>query len=298
MTSKNAMMFALIAGLLVIGVGSQAQENPTPRINPRDLMPMYFLSLTAADLLLMRDGSVVSGHVQNDQFTLVSDQEDPRTFAIDELIAVFFGQNEDEPDRVYLSSGDRLLGNVEADTIDTLLSLDRSASIPRDQIRGIFFQLPALESQRQSSIAVVRQFTRQFSGFFGSLIASAAKFETLVFAGGGANSVLLGNREELAFTFESSIFGTFTFDPTDLAWVRFGQRPGEPDELVLKNGDRVSGRVTMSGNLQFQWPSLGLTASLSEETVSSEVRQIVFKIPVRFFGGGGGHPRQPTEDEN
>jgi hypothetical protein len=259
---------------------------------------VYFLSLTQADLALMRDGSVIGGQIQNGELTLASDQLGAQTFPIDELIAVFFGLNDEDPDRVYLRSGDRLLGRVEVEAIDLSLALDEAVSILRDQMRGIFFRLPTSESGRQASIAVVRQFTRQFGGFFSSLIASAAKFETLVFEGSGASSVLLENKEELAFTIESAIFGTFTFGPTDLAWVRFGQRPGEPDELVLKNGDRVSGLVTVSGEIRFRWPSLALDASLSGDELRSEIRQIVFKIPVRFFGGGGGQPARPTPDED
>jgi hypothetical protein len=245
----------------------------------------------------MRDGSVLGGQIQNGELTLSSDELGPQTFPIEELIAVFFGSTAGEPDRVYLRSGERLLGRVEAETLELSLALDEDVSLPRDRRRGIFFRLHQSETERQANIAVVRRFTRQFSGFFGSLIASAAKFETLVFAGEGASSVELENRDELSFTIESAIFGTFTFGPTDLAWVRFGRGPDEPDELVLQNGDRVSGRVTVSGEIRFRWPSFDLDVSLSGDELRSQVRQIVFKIPVRFFGGGG-EPRRPTPDDD
>lgn len=297
MRSRIAALLVLIAGLLLVGVGSQAQEGPPPRITPQDLLPIYFLSLTQSDLALMRDGSVIGGHIQTGEITLASDELGTQTFPINELIAVFFGSDEDEPDRVYLHSGDRLLGRVEAEALDLGLALDKAVSVPRDRMRGIFFQLPQSETERRASISVVRRFTHQFSGFFGSLIASAAKFETLLFEGNGASSVELENRDEPAFTLESTIFGTFTFGSKDLAWVRFGQRPGEPDELALKNGDRVSGRVTVSGDLRFRWPSLDLEGFLSGDELRSQVRQVVFKIPVRFFGGGGGS-RRPTPGDN
>jgi len=280
-------MIGIIAPLVGI-FGVRAQEEAAPPVfGPRDVLPLFFRSLQVADILLLQDGSVASAIVQNTEFTL-----DGQTLKRDEIIAIFFGDEDaGESDRVYLLTGERLTGELSVAHIEAELAFSQQRSLDSSMIKGVFFKLRARSEGQRFNPAVFRQ----LFGFFNALIVSVTKFDTVVFPDGRLASVTLEDRDQLAFTIDSSIFGTFTFTPIELAWVIFGQGANQPDQVALKNGDRVSGTVTAHGGLQGTLASGEIAFTLTQEQLRQQLRQIIFQIPVRFFGGGGQRPK-PTPD--
>lgn len=286
---RNPLLLLLMIGIIapLAGMfGVRAQEEAAPPVfGPRDVLPLFFRSLRVADIFLLQDGSVASAIVKNTEFTL-----DGQTLKRDEIIAIFFGDEDaGESDRVYLTTGERLTGELSVEHIEAELAFSQQISLASSMVKGVFFKLRAPSEGQHPAVF------RQLFGFFNALLVSVTKFDTLVFPDGRLASVMLEDRDRLAFTIDSSIFGTFTFTPTELAWVIFGQGADQPDQVALKNGDRVSGTVTAHGGLQGTLASGEIAFTLSQEQLRQQLRQIIFQIPVRFFGGGGQRPK-PTPD--
>jgi hypothetical protein len=285
---KRAVVSCLILVLflpLAVGIGLRAQEMPEVIFGPRDVLPLFFRSLTVADLIILEDGSVLSATVLTSEFIL-SSAKGTQTLNRDDLIAIIFESGvRDALDTLFLKAGEKLTGKLEFTEIEAELVLTDKISLnfEPDEIRAIIFRLPPEEELRRNPAI----FFRQLFGFFNPLLVSVTKFDTLVFLDGRVASVSFENRDELAFTIDSPVFGTFTFSAPQIAWVLFGRSPDQPDQLVLKNGDRVSGTVTAQQDLRGTLASGGMEILLLKDQLREQVKQILFKIPVRLFGGGG-----------
>jgi hypothetical protein len=269
----------------------QAQEDTAVTFGPRDILPMFLHSLRTVDLMILKDGSVLSGTVLTEEFTIEM-SSGTRALSREELVAIIFESGlRDALDRLFLKNGEKLTGRLTVEQLNAETTLLGEATLSADVLRFVLFQL-SLEGQRPQNPAL---FFRQIVGFLNPLLVSVTKFDTLVFPDGQVVSIETQNRDELAFTITSSIFGTFTFTPEQIAWVEFGQGPNQSDRLVLKNGDRISGTIAVSGPLQGALPLLGTSFTLNEAEMRAELVRIIFKVPVRLLGGGGRQRISPEE---
>ncbi len=294
---------ALIAALLLAALGGpgagfsalplRAQEGRPPVFGPQEVLPLFFHSLREGDLLLLRDGSVVSGRIPAEAFTLET-AEGPRTVAREDVVALVLARPDEEgaEDRLHTWEGERLAGRLQRDlTVEVVL--DRRVPLDPARVKAVLLQTDLIDPRRRPNPAVFRQ----LFGLFSDLLASVTKFDLLVFPNRWVASVALENRGELAFTLESPIFGTFTFGASQIAAVIFGRGENDPDVLMLQNGDRVSGRVTGRSDLSGTvagFPELAF--AFPKDALREELSRIVLKMPVRLFGGGG-RPVGPREDD-
>ena len=261
----------------------QAQEDSAITFGPRDILPMFLRSLRTADLIILKDGSVLSGRVLTEEFTIEL-SSGTRALSREDLVAIVFESGfRDALDGLFLKNGEKLTGRLTVEQLNAETTLLGETTFGADVLHFVLFQLP-LKGQRPPNPVL---FFRQIVGFLNPLLVSVTKFDTLVFPDGRVVSIETQNRDELAFTITSSIFGTFTFTPEQIAWVEFGREPNQPDRLTLKNGDRISGTIVVSGPLQGTLPLLGTSFTLSEEEMRAELVRIIFKVPVRLLGGGG-----------
>lgn len=292
-TLAVGLVWALLMPL-VIGPALKAQEGAQPPVfGPQDILPLFFRALSVADLTLFKDGNVLSATVQTAEFTLTSSTLGTKTFKHEEIVAIAFGDEESASDQIFLKSGDKLVGQLSPRSLEAVVALNQRASLEARTLKTILFKLPPPE-EGQPRPGPMRVFTQLF-GVFTNLLVSVTKFDILVFPDGRLASVLLDGRDELAFTFQSTFFGTFTFTPAQIAWVVFGDS-GQPDQLALKNGDRVFGSITAQQDLEGRLASVPVEFSFSKDQLRQQLRQVMFQIPVRLFGGGGGKPRKPIED--
>lgn len=296
-------MSAVALLLMVFGLGAalsavplQAQEGRPPVFGPQEVLPLFFRALGEGDLVILRDGSVASGRLPTDAFTLESETVGTQTISREDVVALVFANPEEEgaEDRLYTWGGERLVGKLQLQDLPAELVLGHEVSLDPSRVKAVLLQMDLRDPRRRPNPAVFRQ----LFGLFSDLLASVTKFDLLVFPDQWVASVALENRSELAFTLESPIFGTFTFEAAMVAAVIFGRGEGDPDVLVLQNGDRVSGRVTgqsdLSGTLA-GFPEVAF--AFPKDSLRENVSRIVLKMPVRLFGGGGGPPVSPREGD-
>ena len=297
---RRAWVVVLVTwGLLGLGVGTpplplQAQEGRPPVFGPRDVLPMFFRALQTADLLILRDGSVASGSLP-EEMALTLESGESRILPREEVVAVVLADPDDEnaQDRVFLQSGERLVGTL-ALGLPVEVVFSQTLQLDRGRVKAVLLRLPSQGRFRGINPAVFRQ----VFGLFNDLLVSVTKYDLLVFPDRRVASVVFENRSDLAFTLDSPIFGTFTFAARQLAAVIFGRDENEPDQLLLQNGDRVSGRVTGQSELRgtlAAWEEVSF--AFPKDALRAELREIVFKMPVRLFGGGGGRPVGPREGD-
>jgi len=298
---RAAFLTVLLLGALGLGIGMgsvslRAQEGRPPVFGPQEVLPMFFRALQEGDLLILRDGSVVSGRLEAESFTLQSETLGTQTLPREDVVAVVFANPEEEgaEDRLYTRSGERLAGQLQLKELPAELALEQRVSLDPARVKAVLLQMDLHNPRRRPNPAIFRQ----LFGLFSDLLVSVTKFDLLVFPNRWVASVVLENRGDLAFTLDSPIFGTFTFEAPMVAAVIFGRGENDPDVLVLQNGDRVSGRVTGQSDLSGTIAGFPETAfHFPKEALREELSRIVLKIPVRLFGGGGGRPVGPREGD-
>ncbi|MDH7504574.1 MAG: hypothetical protein QHH25_00255 [Candidatus Acetothermia bacterium] len=267
---------------------------------PRMAFFELFHALEAGDLILLQNGGLASGAVQEQQFTIGS-----RTLARDQILLIAWPaagttQEANPVAQVYLKDGSQVQGALQASSITLVLPTSESAALSVDQLRGIIFkverpEMPAPPEQpgaNPPSEAQVRQAQSSlfplFSGLQGSalfqaIIQGLQKFDLLVFPDG---EVLSGTIENQTFTLVSTIFGSHPLAVADLAQITFD----DPDVVVLRIGDRVSGIVTPDGDGKVRATlATGSAVRLAKE----ELGGISFKAPAGPLGGGGRPRFQP-----
>lgn len=295
------VLLAVLAvwGVWGVGIGSlslQAQEGRPPVFGPQEVLPLFFRALQEGDLIILRDGSVVSGRLETEAFTLESEVLGIQTVSREDVIAVVLGNPEEEgaEDRLYTWSGERLAGWLQLQELPAELVLEQQVSLDPARVKAVLLQMDLRDPRRRPNPAIFRQ----LFGLFSDLLVSVTKFDLLVFPNQWVASVVLEDRGDLAFTLESPIFGIFTFEARMVAAVVFGRGADDPDLLVLQNGDRVSGRVTGESDLSGTIADFPEAAfHFPKETLREELSRIVLKMPVRLFGGGGGRPVGPREGD-
>jgi len=292
----------LLSVLLPLGGAGllQAQEEGfrPPTFSPGDVLPLFFRSLQVADLFLFENGSVANGLIKQEEFTLFSPTLGEKALRREEIIAILFDHSEGAEGKasvqVFLASGDRLVGQFDSEKLNAELVLTQQATLDLRKVQAILFKLPPPEKRRRINPRVLRQ----LFGVFNPLLISVTRYDTLVLPDGRLASVLLEDRDELAFTIDSPIFGTFTFKAPQIAWVLFSPTAQQPDQLTLQNGDRVSGSVTAHHDLKGTLTLFEDEFLIRSDEVHEKLRQIMFKIPVRLFGGGRpGPPPKPSEGD-
>lgn len=292
-------LFGAISSGLVLGQTEAASDQPLVVGVSGPLMKL-FRSLQAGDLVLLQNGGLVSGTVQQQEFTI-----DDRSISKDKILLIAWGvasatemEGESPTAQVYLKDGTQVQGVLQTSSITEKLPMGEELSLPIPQLRGIIFkiELPAPPSPSQEGTPPSQDQLRRaqstlfplFSGLQGSALLQAIleglqKFDLLVFPDG---QVLSGSIENKTFTLESPIFGSHNLAVTDLAQIIFD----DPDMVVLRIGDRVSGTVTPDGDGKIRATlATGSAVSLAK----TELGGITFKLPAGPLGGGGRPRFQP-----
>lgn len=287
------MLLLLVALTDAASWGAQEPQDAAP-FGPQDVFPLFGRALQAADLIILKDGSIVSATIEGSEFTLNSPKVGEKSFSRDQITAIVFGDvSKKTSDQIFLRTGDQVSGTLKMEQLKAQLVLAENASLKPADMKAVLLRFSA-EGNQPMHPGFQGGF-RAVLGLFTDLILSVTKFDTFVFPDGRLASVLLDNRDQLAFTIASSFFGRFTFTPVQIAWVTFARSADQPDQLALKNGDRVSGPVTAESDLTGKLTSGGAGFSLKKDELRTQLRQTLFQIPVRLFGGGGGRPQKPGE---
>lgn len=263
-----------------------------------------FRSLQAGDLVLLQNGGLLGGTVKEQAFK-VGDRSIPR----EKILLIAWpasgtGAGAGATATVYLKDGTQIQGVIHGSGITEKLPTGEELSLPFAQLRGLIFkvELPAPptppspgQGQQEGAPPSEAQLRRAqsalfplFSGLQGSALLQVAleglqKFDLLVFPEG---QVLSGAIENKAFTLESPIFGRHTLAAADLAQIIFD----DPDVVVLRIGDRVSGTVTPDGDGRIRATlATGSAVSLAK----GDLGGLTFKLPAGPLGGGGRPRFQP-----
>jgi hypothetical protein len=269
-------------------------------IGPRGPFMELFRSLQVGDLVLLQNGGLLSGTVKQQEFT-IGDRTIPREKI---LLIAWPAAGAGATATAYLKDGTQIQGVMQGSGITERLPTGEELSLPFAQLRGLIFKVelpvptapsPGQEGPPPSQGPSQEELRRAqstlfplFSGLQGSALLQAAleglqKFDLLVFPNGQVLSATIENK---AFTLESPIFGRHTLAVADLAQVIFD----DPDVVVLRIGDRVSGTVTPDGDGRVRATlAIGSAVSLAK----GDLGGLTFKLPAGPLGGGGRPRFQP-----
>lgn len=298
---RKVMVFLAVVALsgvlssgLLLGQTEAASSQPL-LVRVRGPLMELFHSLQAGDLVLLQNGGLLSGTVQQEEFTI-----DDRTISKDKILLIAWGvasatemEGESPTAQVYLKDGTQLQGVLQVSSIAETLPTGEELSLPISQLRALIFKVevglpespaPSQEAREQVRQALFPLFSGlQGSALFQAILEGLQKFDLLVFSNG---QVLSGSIENKTFTLVSSIFGSHTLAVTDLAQIIFD----DPDMVVLRIGDQVSGTVTPDGDGKIRATlATGSAVSLAK----TELGGITFKLPTSPLGGGGRPRFQP-----
>ncbi len=287
-----ALLGALSSGLM-LGQTEAASAQPFIVVGSRGPFMELFRSLQAGDLVLLQNGGLLSGTVQQQEFTIGS-----KIIPRDKILLITWpagGAAGSGPAQVYLKDGTQVQGVLQTSSITEELPTGEELSLPIPQLRGIIFKVELPSPSEEGTPPSQEQLRRAqstlfplFSGLQGSALLQAIleglqKFDLLVFPNG---QVLSGSIENKAFTLESPLFGSHTLAVADLAQIIFD----DPDVVVLRIGDRVSGSVTPDGDGKIRATlATGSAVSLAK----TELGGLTFKLPAGPLGGGGRPRFQP-----
>jgi len=286
-----ALCGALIGGLPLLGQEqSQAGGGRGPMVptrGPGMFLFMLFNSLRADDLVVLQNGSLASGTVEEEEFTVGG-----KTLSRDEILLISWGAageaTEGNPTaQVLLKDGSQVQGVLQISSITEKLPTEEEMNLPIAQLRGIIFkvELPQDASEKQLRDALFPL----FKGLRGNVLLRAIlqglqKFDLLILPQGGLLSANIENEE---FTLDSPIFGVHTFAVEDIAQIIFD----DPDRLTLRIGDQVSGTVTPDGDGKIHASVVVTGNELS--LAKDELQAVLFKLPAGSLGGGGRPHFQP-----
>jgi len=251
-------------------------------------------ALGQGDLILLTDGSVVSGNILNTEFVL-----DDETYSDSEVFAMGLTTDGDNNTitRLYVT-GQPFVEGTLTNTLEHDIVIADGTTLELADISAIVFQFSFQPGPGGRPDPGLRRSFGQIFPIFTRMMGSMSEFDTVVTTDGDLASVVLDDREGLEITLDSSTFGTFTFAAEDVAWIEFGQEEDARDVLVLQNGDRVSGIVTVDGSFSGTLASGNGTFSFDGAELSSQFRQIVFQIDLGAFGGGGARGPVIRPDDN
>lgn len=296
-----ALAVALSGGLLLGQTEAGAEVAQPFVVGPRGPFMELFRSLGAGDLVLLQNGGLVSGTVQQQEFTIGN-----QPISRDKILLIAWGvasatTSERPTAQVYLKDGTQVQGVLQESGITETLPTGEQVSLPITQLRGIIFKVELPEPSAppapgEAGTALSQEQVRRaqgtlfplFSGLQGSALFQAIleglqKFDLLVFPNG---QVLSGSIENKTFTLVSSIFGSHTLAVTDLSQIIFD----DPDRVVLRIGDQVSGTVTPDGDGRIR---ATLASGSSVSLAKGDLGGITFKLPTSAMGGGGRPRFQP-----
>lgn len=293
---KKISMLLLVMTLFGVLIGGspplgQAQPEmpeggPVASRGPRMGFFTLFNTLRAGDLVILQNGGQLGGTVEQENFTISN-----RTISRDEILLISWGAageaaEESPTAKVLLKDGSQLQGTLESSSITVRLSIGESVTLAQGQLRGIIFQLELPEGAQMRRLH--ETIYPLFRGLQGTallqvILEGLQKFDLLIFPDGGVLSVDIENEE---FTLDSPIFGVYTLAVADIAQIIFD----DPDWLVLKIGDQVSGTVTPDGGGAVRATAItGSALSLTKD----ELGGITFRLPEGSLGGGGKPHFQP-----
>ena len=248
---------------------------------------MLFNSLRADDLVVLQNGSLVSGTVEQEEFTVGG-----KTLSRDKLLLISWGAAgeaaESPTARVLLKDGSQVQGALQASSIAVKLPTGEEMNLPIAQLRGIIFKVELPQNAQPEQFHST--FFALFNGLQGNVLLRAIlqglqKFDLLILPQG---ALLSANIENEKFTLDSPIFGIHAFAVADIAMIVFGK----PDQLTLRTGDRVSGTVTPDGDGKIRATAVAITGS-TLSLAKNELQAVLFKLPVGALGGGGRPHFQP-----
>ena len=287
MNTKRTFFIALLLFVLVTAtsISSIAQESSTNNtFGPQDVFGLFFRALASGDLVLFTDGSVASSEISNTEFVLAVEGEET-TYERSNLFAMAFSVAGGEfSTRLFVNGEGPVQGDLNSELAQEI-ALAGEVDIDVRDISSVIFNTDIAQSRRDPNRR--RDFGQVFP-MFTRMMASMSVYDTVIMANDQLASVRLEGRDDINVTIDSSTFGVFNFPVADVAWVEFAQLEDELDVLVLQNGDRVSGIVTVDGTVQGTLASGSGEFSFSGDSLRDEFKQIVFRIPLELFGGGGG----------
>ena len=287
MRTKRTAFIALLLVVLVTGtsISSIAQESGTNNtFGPQDVFGLFFRALASGDLVLFTDGSVVSSSIANTEFILEVEGEET-SYEKSNLFAMAFSvAGGSFSTRLFVNGQGPIEGDLNSE-LTQAVAIAGDVSVDVRDISSVIFNTDIAQSRRDPNRR--RDFGQVFP-MFTRMMASMSVYDTVIMANDQLASVLLEDRDDISVTLNSPTFGVFNFPVADVAWVEFAQSEEESDSLVLQNGDRVSGVVTVDGTVQGTLASGSGEFSFSGDSLREEFKQIVFRIPLELFGGGGG----------
>lgn len=268
---------------------------------PRGPFMALFRSLQAGDLVLLQNGGLLSGTVKQQVFK-IGDQAIPREKIL--LIAwPAAGAATSAIATAYLKDGTQVQGVMQGSILERLPT-GEELSLAIAQLRGLIFKVelpvppaptpgqegpppsqgPSQEELRQAQGALFSLFSGlQGSALLQAVLEGLQKFDLLVFPNGQVLSATIENK---AFILESPIFGRHTLAVADLSQIVFD----DPDVVVLRIGDRVSGIVTPDGDGRVRATlATGSAVSLAK----GDLGGLTFRLPAGPLGGGGRPRFQP-----
>jgi len=290
-----------LSGLTNLSAEAQQAGPPGGAPGARSLLESFFETLTAGDLVLLKQGGALSGAVQGDQFQIVPDagptSGQPQAVDRSKLAFMSFG---DKSDELILTSGDILTGTVQLDSLAMTLPVQTQSqvAIPKAQIAATFFKInlpsrgpgngpPEGGPPNQQLFQLFRSLrTQNLQTLFAKTLTS---YDLAIFPN---RQLLSGKIVNQQFVFHSTIFGTLTVKASDLASIQLAPAGSTSvtDFLIFKTGDRISGTLDDQSAVQFQ--PVALTDAQGQQlTITLQrgnVNQVVFHLPASAFGGGRG----------
>ena len=292
---RVALSFVLVVALIAgSALQSVAQDETDNTFGPQDVFGLFMGALGQGDLILLTDGSVVSGNILNTEFIL-----DDETYTDSEVFAMGLTTDDDNNTitRLYVTGQPFIEGTLNNALEHNIIIAD-GTTLELADISAIVFQFSFQPGPGGRPDQNGRRNFGQIFPIFTRMMGSMSQFDTVVTTEGDLASVVLEDRDGLEITLNSSTFGTFTFGAEDVAWIEFGQDEDARDILVLQNGDRVSGTVSVTGSFSGTLASGNGQFSFDGDQLSSQFRQVVFQINLGTFGGGGARGPIIRPDDN
>jgi hypothetical protein len=312
---RRILAFAVFGIMFYLGLGaflSNAQEAHVEVLDfgAGQVFSTFFQAQRIDDLVLFRNGSVASASLLNNEFAFTNEAGEQVSVAREDLLALSFREIDGEPGaQVYTRNAHPFGGKLRTD-LQINYALPTESQVPLSELHAIIFKLEPIRMEQteadgdgneQSTVTeIVHVDFSQIFPIMTRMFASMSVFDTAILPDNRLASIALDNREDLSVTINSDSFGQFTFPADEIAYVQFAQEEDERDVLVLQNGDRASGEIILDQELS---GSLGMGEgefTFNEAALRSNFKQIVFQLPIDFFGGGTGGRGQfitPEDDE-
>lgn len=285
--------FMMVLALALVAVTAGAQP-PGPHPEGAARGGRFFFgfvlgALQRADLIVLTNGGQLSGTLSEPALT-VSSQFGTEDFPREELSSlvldtVFRSGAPSRNDQIFLKSGDRLVGRVEAEAFQIVVPGGETIALPRERVAAIFFKvdLPSDADDRERFRALRATFRGVQSNTVlrGLMRLGFQQFDLAIRADGLLESVRL---QAEGLSVDSERFGTLQFALEEVAAAIFD----EPSRLVLRTGDQVQGPIRVAdAEAAETFPAVRAYDGAAVAFRAEELRALVIHLPAGSFGSGG-----------